>query len=119
MQTIADGWNEGDSRKSADCFTENAVYMEPPDAQVYQGREALFEFFGGSGQPAMPGRMTWHHLLFDETAQTGAGEYTYQGKNRFHGIAIVKLQEGRISHWREYQRLATQTWAEFVGASRF
>ncbi len=47
MNTIAAGWNEGDARKSADCFSEGAIYIEPPDKQVYHGRDALYEFFGG------------------------------------------------------------------------
>ena len=36
MQTLAEGWNEGNARKSADCFGEDAVYMEPPDG-LYHG----------------------------------------------------------------------------------
>ena len=31
MQNLADGWNRGDARKAADCFTEDAIYREPPD----------------------------------------------------------------------------------------
>jgi hypothetical protein len=31
MQTVAQGWNEGNARKAADCFHENAVYVEPPE----------------------------------------------------------------------------------------
>jgi len=42
MQTIAAGWNEGNARKAADCFAEDVVYMEPPDAQVYHGRADLY-----------------------------------------------------------------------------
>ena len=29
MQTVADGWNEGDAHKAADCFSQDAVYVEP------------------------------------------------------------------------------------------
>ncbi len=47
MQTVAEGWTEGDARKAADCFTEQAIYTEPPDKQIYKGRDALFKFFGG------------------------------------------------------------------------
>ena len=119
MQAIADGWNEGDSRKSVGYFTENAIYMEPPDAQSYEGHEALFEAFGGKDQPRSPGRMTWHHLLFDETEQIGAGEYTYQGQRRYHGIVIVRLKSGKIDRWREYQRASILDWGDFVGKGRF
>src|SRR5262245_19304339 len=87
MRTVAAGWNEGNARKAADCYTEDALYTEPPDKQVYTGREALYEFFGGDKKPEPPMRMTWHHLAFDEDSQIGFGEYTFQMNNRYHGIA--------------------------------
>jgi hypothetical protein len=40
MNTVADGWNEGNAQKAADCFADNAVYAEPPDRQLYVGRQA-------------------------------------------------------------------------------
>ena len=46
MQTVADGWTEGNARKAADCFSEAAIYMEPPEKQLYHGRAELYEFFG-------------------------------------------------------------------------
>jgi hypothetical protein len=48
MQTVADGWSEGNARKAANCFTADAIYTEPPDKQLYKGREELFKFFGGN-----------------------------------------------------------------------
>jgi hypothetical protein len=62
MQTVAAGWNEGNPAKAANCFTEDAVYMEPPDKQVYVGRAALFEFFGGAKGPEIP-----MHILLSMT----------------------------------------------------
>jgi hypothetical protein len=38
MQTIAEGWNEGNARQAADCFSQDAIYVEPPDKQLYRGR---------------------------------------------------------------------------------
>ena len=29
MQTISDGWNEGNAQKAANCFTEDAIYSAP------------------------------------------------------------------------------------------
>ena len=49
MMTISDGWNKGDAREAADCFSEDAIYVEPPDKQLYHGRSELYEFFGGGG----------------------------------------------------------------------
>ena len=35
----------------------------------------------------------------------GAGEYTYEGTHRYHGVAIVRVEGGLITHWREYQHM--------------
>ena len=114
MQTIADGWNEGNARKAADCFSVDAIYVEPPDKQVYYGRKALYEFFGGGSGPEIPMQMTWHHLAFNEKEQIGFGEYTFQMHGRYHGIVIVKIENGHIKFWREYQSKTELNWNEFT-----
>ena len=72
MRTVAAGWNEGDAKKAADCYSEDAIYTEPPDRQVYVGRQALYEFFGGDKKPDPPMKMTWHHLSFQHFSRTMA-----------------------------------------------
>ena len=119
MQTVADGWNEGNARKAANCFTEDAIYTEPPNKQFYRGGESLYGFFGGGEEPAPSMSMVWHHLLFDEQEQIGVGEYTYQGMNRYHGLVIVKVTSGKVSNWREYQYKSDLSWDEFIGINRF
>lgn len=119
LTTIAEGWSEGNATKAAECYTEDAIYTEPPDKQVYIGRKALYEFFGGDKKPEPPMRMTWHHSAFDEGEQIGFGEYTFQGNNRYHGIVIVKTIEGKVSNWREYQYKSPLEWKDFVGKNRF
>jgi ketosteroid isomerase-like protein len=115
MQTIADAWNAGDTDRALACFTDDAVYMEPPDEQRYEGRDELFDFFGGDDPPAM--YMEWHHLVVD--GDIGVGEYTFRGNRQFHGLVIVHLRGGRISRWREYERESALPWDDFVGPSRF
>ncbi len=119
MQAVAQGWNEGDARKAADCYTPDAVYLEPPDKQWYIGRPALYEFFGGARKTEPPMKMQWHHLAFDEASQVGFGEYTFQMHQRYHGIVTVKITGGLISFWREYQYQSDQDWEAFTGRSRF
>jgi ketosteroid isomerase-like protein len=119
MQRVADGWNEGNAKKAADCYTEDALYTEPPDKQVYSGRKALYDFFGGDAKPESPMKMTWHHLAFDEASQIGFGEYTFQMNNRYHGIVIVKIGGGKITNWREYQSRSDLEWKEFVERNDF
>ena len=110
MNTVAEGWNEGNASKAADCFATDAIYLEPPDRQLYEGREALFEFFGGAHGPEKPMHMVWHHLAFDAQAQVGFGEYTFTMNNRYHGIVVVKLENGKIKSWREYQYKSDVEW---------
>lgn len=119
MQTVAEGWNEGNARKSADCFRENAVYVEPPEAQLYQGRAELYEFFGGDAGTDIPMKMTWHHMAFNEEEQTGFGEYTFEMHGRYHGIVVVKIESGLIQYWREYQYRTDLNWEAFTSHSPF
>jgi ketosteroid isomerase-like protein len=119
METVAAGWNEGDAGKAANCFSEDALYLEPPDRQFYSGRPALYEFFGGGKKPEPPMKMTWHHLAFDEESQVGFGEYTFQMNRRYHGVVVVRLRGGKIANWREYQYESPLEWKEFVRKNAF
>jgi SnoaL-like domain len=119
MQQVADGWTEGNAQKAVDCFTDEALYEEPPRKQFHSGRTDLFEFFGGAKGADVAMHMDWHHLLFDVQTQVGAGEYTYRGRNQYHGVVVVQLRDGRIARWREYQTQSDLPWTEFVGATRF
>lgn len=119
MQAVADGWNRGDARQAAACFTEDAIYTEPPDKQVYKGREALFKFFGGDQGRKQPMRMDWHHLMFDEGTQVGSGEFTFADGGKVHGMVIVRVEQGKISHWREYWYESILDWEAFVGENKF
>ena len=115
MQTIAQAWNEGDTNRALACFADDAVYMEPPDAQRYEGRNELYVFFGGEDPPPM--FIEWHHLVVD--SDIGVGEYTYRGTRQYHGLVIVQLRDGVIARWREYQTESASPWDDFVGPSRF
>ncbi len=115
METIARSWNEGDTFRALECFTDDAVYMEPPDEQLYLGRDELFEFFGGDDPPAMS--MVWRHLAYQDPI--GVGEYTYRGNHQYHGVAIVQCRDGKVARWREYQRESELDWEAFAGPSRF
>lgn len=119
MQTVADGWNRNDARRAADCFAEDARYSSPPDARIRRGRATLFEFFGGPNGRPRPMRMAWHHLVFDEQTQIGMGEYTFEYDIRTHGIVIVRIVNGTIANWREYEHASPLTWEGMVGDNRF
>ena len=118
LDSVAAGWNEGRAELAASCFTERAIYIEPPARQLYRGRPDLLRFFAASIHPPRPDRMRWHAIAFDSVRQVGFGEYTYRGTRNYHGIAVVQLDAGLIRSWREYQYGSDLPWEEFVGASR-
>ena len=118
MQTVAEGWNRGNARLAASCFAENAVYSGPP-SPGHRGRKALYEFFGGAKGREHPMHMVWHNLVFDPVQQIGAGEYSFQYGKQTHGLVIVKISDGLIRNWREYEIESEMPWNQFVGDNRF
>ncbi|GAB3271168.1 hypothetical protein GCM10027347_42280 [Larkinella harenae] len=114
MQTVADGLNENNGRKAADCFALDAIYSEPPNKQIYRGRDRIFEFFGGwKGRPKLT-QMVWHHLAFDEQTQTGSGEFSLTYGSTVHGMVSIRIRDGLIGNWREYFYQSALDWNGFV-----
>jgi hypothetical protein len=118
MRIIQDGWNENDARKSANCFTEDAIYSSPP-SRGHRGRENLYERFGGAKGSTVPMKIVWHHLVFDSAQQLGMAEYTFQYHLQTHGVVVLKLSHGLISNWREYDIASELSWDKFVGGNNF
>lgn len=116
---IAKGWNEGNATFASQYFDENAVYEEPPKKQLYKGRKEIFEFFGGERGFDTPMKMEWHNLAFNEEKQIGFGEYTFAMNNQYHGIVIIKFENGKIVRWREYQYKSDLSWDDFAEESNF
>jgi ketosteroid isomerase-like protein len=102
MSRLADAWSTQDTEAGVQCFTEDATYMEPPDAQLFVGHDQLRTYFGALA----PGTsMRWTGLWFDDETQSGAGEFVFGEAGDSivdHGVAIVDLRDGRIRSWREY-----------------
>ena len=69
-------------------------------------------------QPVRPDRMRWHTVAFDSTRQLGLGEYTYRGRQYYHGVAVVEIEAGLIRTWREYQYGSPLSRDEFLAPSR-
>jgi hypothetical protein len=118
LDSVAAGWNCSRAELAASCFTEAAVYLEPPDRQLYRGRPALREFFAASIAPPRSDRMRWHAVAFDSVRQVGFGEYTYRGRQHYHGIVVIHMEGGLIRSWREYQYASPLSWEAFIGPSR-
>ena len=113
MTRVAEGWTRQDTALALSAFAEDALYTEPPDFQIYRGREELRIFFD---RVAPGATMTWHHLWFDQDAGFGAGEYSFKNGGRataVHGVAVVKVVDGEIKVWREYQRRGAVDFGDF------
>ena len=102
LDRAASGWASGDAAAVADYFAADVEYIDP-FLYRFERRDDLVSFF-----EAPPGghHVTWHTVIWDEQVQTGSVEYTYEGHHRYHGHALVRLDDdGRIALWREWQHL--------------
>jgi hypothetical protein len=97
-----------------ECFTADAVYMQPPDLQLYRGRAELEKLFAA----LRPGNfMKFHNLAFAPKAQVGFGEFSFGRAGAAkgdHGVVVVTLRDGRIALWREYFQEGPGSFADFV-----
>lgn len=113
-ERLAMAWSRQDTETALSCFTEDAVYMEPPDLQLFRGHEELRPYFAA----LTPGTvMRFENLWFDEERQIGAGEYTFgeEGEAVFdHGVTVMEIRDGLIAAWREYQRKGPPTLEAFT-----
>jgi hypothetical protein len=103
MADLAAAWNVGDADRAAALFAEDAVYLDPGSKKFYRGRSTLRDLFERTAKRA-PMTTAWRHVFFDEPTQTGAAEFTFDwGLHSYAGVAIVVLENGLVSRWREYQ----------------
>lgn len=121
LAEIAEGWNTGDPRRAAGCFAENATYLNPHSGQVFVGRQALLDFFHGTGVRPRPMTMTWHHLGHSGDGCWGFGEYTFTIPRELvtHGIAIVEVADGLVCRWREYSHAVDVPFDDYVDPIRY
>jgi len=113
MENVANGWSIQNTDLALSSFAEDAIYMEPPNIQYYQGHEQLRPYFDELDDKYV---MEFHNLWFNKTTQSGAGEYTFShGSNTSDvGIVVVELDKGKIKFWREYQRKGPTDFKKFL-----
>jgi hypothetical protein len=114
LDALADAWARREYARAADWFADDVRYADPL-RYAFTSRSALLAFF--ENDDGRPQRTVWHTRLFDEGAQRGAAEYTYDGTQRYHGIALIRVADGRITHWREYQHVDPRPWPAFSAAT--
>jgi hypothetical protein len=114
MSQLAQSWSTQNTDAALSCFTMDAIYMEPPNMQLYLGHEQLRPYFAA----LKPGTyMTFHNLCFNETTQVGMGEYSFGMKDKTVadvGVVVVHIENGKITQWREYQRKGSADFATFI-----
>jgi hypothetical protein len=116
LEPIAEGWARRDYAQLARAFAPDFRYGDPT-RYVFQNRHSLKSFF--EDDEGLEQSTIWHNIVFDEAQQLGAAEYTYDGSHRYHGLVLVRLAEGMVTHWREYQHIDSRPWEQFVAATAF
>lgn len=116
LNALADAWTRSDYAKAASFFADDVRYGDPL-RYLNTGREQLRSFF--ENDEGCEQKTVWHNVIFDETQQLGAAEYTYEGTHQYHGTVWIKLKDGLITRWREYQHIDSREWDEFVGQTRW
>ena len=114
MERLARAWGEQDTEAAVACFTPEAVYMEPPDIQLYAGHDQLRAYFGALEKGTY---LTYHNLWFEEANQVGCVEFSFGVAGQAsadHGIIVIELQNGLISLWREYVRKGPSDFQAFT-----
>jgi hypothetical protein len=116
LNSISESWQKRDYARAAAFYAKDIHYADPLNYR-FDNRADLQKFF--ENDEGFEQKNTWHNIIFDESQQIGAVEYTYEGTHRYHGIALVKVANDKITHWREYQHISQLDWKEFCSGTEF
>ena len=114
LDEVSRSWSVPDVEAALECFTDDAVYMQPPDGQLYHGVAELRLLLNGM----KPGTsMEFHNQAYDAEAQLGFAEFTFATANSeraSHGVVVIEVSEGRIASWREYFEPGPNSFERFI-----
>ena len=116
LSRLAIGWAKRDYGAVLKAFAEDVRYADPL-RYAFTNRTSLRAFF--EADEGREQSTAFHTVIFDEARQVAAVEYTYEGSQRYHGVALIRLENGLITHWREYQHVDQRTWPEFAAGTEF
>ena len=116
LKSLADAWSRRDYNSAANFFAEDVRYGDPL-RYSFANRDQLRAFF--EADEGYEQKTVWHTIMFDESSQAGAAEYTYEGTYRYHGVVLIRLKDNRIWRWREYQHIDDRDWKTFVSSTMF
>ena len=93
--------------------------MDQDQQRIGKGEESSVDPCSTATDPGNEQKTEWHTIIFDESIQTGAAEYTYEGTHRYHGVVLIRLKDNKIFRWREYQHIDDRDWQTFVSSTMF
>jgi uncharacterized protein len=109
LRRAYEAFNTADMKTLTEVFDERAVWHLPGRSSLandYQGREAIFAYFGRLGQETGGTfRAELEHLLADDDRVVGIQRSTAErgGKHLDVGDCIVfELKDGRVTDGREH-----------------
>jgi len=113
MNNVAQGWSTQNTNLALSSFSDDAIYMEPPNTQYYRGHKQLRPYFD---ELSSEHQMKFHNLWFNPKNQSGAGEFTFSyGKEKADtGIVMVEIKNGKITFWREYHKKGPSEFQQFI-----
>jgi len=116
LESLGAAWRDRRYEDAVRHFAPAIKYLDPMRYSI-SGRDELLAFFRNDG--GYPQTTTWHHVLFDETTQIGAAEYSYRGTHLYHGVVLIRVEGERIASWREYQHTSGLDWESFFKGAAF
>jgi hypothetical protein len=114
MRCVARAWGEQDTSTAVSCFTPDAVYMQPPDVQLFANHQQLTAYFSAL-PPGM--HLDFHHIWFNPVEQRGCVEFTFRrerAETADHGTIVIELSGGLIAVWREYVQRGPASFGDFT-----
>lgn len=116
LDELGSAWTRRDYDAVCTAFDANVRYGDPL-RYSFQGLKELRGFFDATTSESES--CVFHAGVFDEGQQLGAAEYTYRGENQYHGLVLIRIRAGKITHWREYQHVDARNWSDFVASTAY
>lgn len=110
LDLMVESWKIRDYGRIVQFFNEDLFYTDGLN-YTFHNKKDLLEFF--ENDDGLEQFCIFYNSIFDEINQIGVGEYTYIGTNSYHGTVWIKIENNKISSWREYQHKTDKSWKEF------
>ncbi len=110
IRSMAEFWKNRNYARVVEFFNDDLFYSDGLN-YTFQNKGDLLRFFeNDNGHEQF---CVFYNSIFDDKNQIGVGEYTYIGTNSYHGTVWIKIENNKISSWREYQHKTDLSWKEF------